>query len=127
MSYETLPKVETVPQFRGQVLNKIYRVWLFRKLLPVLTAEIVTFSLVLYLLGRTVFVEKILENALDVLFVNPQQAFSFLIAMFANATPLARILGFVVLILFVLVIRHFTQGVLRLVLVRQNYFSRIKP
>lgn len=112
-------------KFRGEILGKIYRIWLFRKLLPVLLAEVVLFSLILYLFGRTVFVQRILENALNVLFVNPQQILSFTLVMFTNATPLARILGFALLVLFVLVVRHFTQGVLRLILVRQNYFSRL--
>lgn len=114
----------SVPRFKGEVINKIYRVWLFRKLLPVLVLEVAVVAAVLYWLGRAVFFQKIFENALKVLFLEPQQILSFLLAMFAHATPLARILGFTVLVLFVLIIRHFTQGALRWILVRQKYFSR---
>ncbi|MBI2640425.1 MAG: hypothetical protein HYW91_00890 [Candidatus Sungbacteria bacterium] len=114
------------PRFQGQVLNKIYRVWLFRKLLPVLIFEVAALTAILYWLGRAIFFQRIFENALRVLFINPQQIFSFALAMFTNATPLARILGFIILALFVLIVRHFTQGFLRLILVRQNYFSRAR-
>lgn len=113
------------PKFQGEILNKVYRIWLFRKLLPVLIFEVIALTAVLYWLGRAVFFQRIFENALTVLFVNPQQALSFFVAMFTNATPLARILGFIILVLFVFIVRHFTQGVLRLILVRQNYFSRV--
>lgn len=112
------------PRFKGEVINKIYRVWLFRKLLPVLVLEVAVVAAVLYWLGRAVFFQKIFENALKVLFVEPQQILSFLLVMFTHATPLAKILGFVVLVLFVLIIRHFTQGALRWILVRQKYFSK---
>ncbi len=113
-------------KFRGEILRKIYRVWLFRKLLPVLVLEVAVLTAVLYWLGRAIFFQRIFENALNVLFLNPQQILNFLLVMFTNATPLARVLGFFVLVLFVLVVRHFTQGVLRLILVRQNYFSRAR-
>ncbi len=114
------------PRFQGEVLNKVYRVWLFRKLLPVLILEVVALTAVLYWLGRAVFFQRIFENALKVLFINPQQILDFVFVMFTHATSLARILGFVVLVLFVLIVRHFTQGLLRLILVRKNYFSRVK-
>ncbi len=112
--------------FRGEVLRKVYRVWLFRKLLPVLILEVAVLTAVLYWLGRAIFFQRILENALEVFFLNPQEILSFLVIMFTNATPLAKVLGFVVLALFVLIIRHFTQGFLRLILVRENYFSRVR-
>lgn len=115
----------SVPHFKGEVINKIYRVWLFRKLLPVLVLEVAVLTAVLYWLGRAVFFQKIFENALKVLFLEPQQILSFLLVMFTHATPLARILGFAVLVLFVLIVRHFTQGFLRLILVRQNYFGKV--
>ncbi len=113
-------------KFRGEILRKIYRVWLFRKLLPVLVLEVAILTVVLYWLGRAVFFQRIFENALNVLFLEPQQIFNFLLTMFTNATLLARILGFVVLVLFVLVVRHFTQGVLRLILIKENYFSKVR-
>lgn len=114
------------PRFKGEVINKIYRVWLFRKLLPVLVLEVAILTVVLYWLGRAVFFQRIFENALNVLFLEPRQIIDFVFVMFAHATSLARILGFVVLVLFVLIIRHFTQGILRLILVRENYFSKVR-
>ncbi|QQG45564.1 MAG: hypothetical protein HYW89_01385 [Candidatus Sungiibacteriota bacterium] len=114
------------PNFRGQVVQKIYRVWLLRKFLPVLVAEIVVFSLLLYYLGRFVFVQRILENALRVFFTNPTEIFVFLTSAFTHATVAAKVLGVGVVVLLALVIRQLTQGVLRFILVKENYFSRTK-
>lgn len=113
-------------KFKGELLNQIYRVWLFRKLVPVLVAEIVVLSIVLYYLGRAVFVQRVFENALKVLFANPPQIISFLVATFLNTGTAVRILAGVIIVLLALLVRHLTQGLLRLILVREDYFSRAK-
>lgn len=111
---------------RGHVLQKVYRVWLFRKLLPVLLLEVAVLAAVLYGLGRVVFIQRVLENGLNVLFLNPSAIFSFLADMFLKAPLLAKTLGVGVLVLVALVIRHITQGMLRLILVRENFFGKVK-
>lgn len=111
---------------RGQVLKQIYRVWLFRRLLPVLISEVILLSGVLYVLGRTVFVERIMENALNVLFLSPGKIIPFAVSAFLHAPLVAKILSFGVIVLLALVLRHITQGMLRLLLVRENYFSKIR-
>lgn len=111
-------------RFHGQILRQVYRVWLFRKLAPALIAETVILSAVLYWVGRIVFVQQIIVNALNVLFRNPPQIFSFFISAFAHAYGLTRFLAILIIVLAALLIRHSTQGVLRFILVRQNYFAR---
>lgn len=113
-------------KFKGEVLNQIYRVWLFRKLVPVLAAEIVILSVVLYYLGRAVFVQRVFENALKVFFAEPQQLVSFAVSTFLNTGLAVKILAGAIIILLALLIRHLTQGLLRLILVREDYFSRVK-
>lgn len=116
----------SAPRFRGQVLTQIYRVWLFRRLAPVLGAEIILTALVLYGLGRFIFVQHVLENALSVLFRDPGAIFEFALGAFVNAPILTKLLGLGFLAGAALVIRGITQGILRLILVRQNFFSRIE-
>ena len=117
--------VETPSRFRGEVLNKVYRVWLFRKLLPVLIGEVLVLSGILYFLGRTVFIQRVMENALNVLFLDPPQIVSFFADAFSEASLITKIFSIAVIVFSALVIRHLTQGILRLILVRDNYFSRI--
>lgn len=119
-------KIDTSPHFRGQIVQKIYRVWLVRKLLPVLIIEVAVFSFVLYKLGKAVFFQKIVNNALNVFLVDPPQIFSFLISAFNKAPLGTKFLGIGVVVLIALLLRHLTQGALRFILVKQNYFGRIQ-
>jgi hypothetical protein len=112
-------------KFKGQILNQIYRVWLFRKLLPVLALEVALFSFVFYQIARAVFIQKVFENALSVFFANPPQLAGYLFSSFSNAALWTKVLGIAALVIVAFLIRHITQGILRLILVRENYFSRI--
>lgn len=114
------------PAFRGQVLRQIYRVWLVRKFLPVFIAEILVLSLVLYQAGRIVFVQKILENGFNVLFNNPQGIVNFGVNAFSQASTPAKLFAIAVIVFLALVIRRITQGLLRLILVRENYFAKVE-
>lgn len=112
--------------YNGQVLQSVYRVWLFRKLMPVLIGETILLSLVLYGIGRFVFVERVIENGLNVFFLHPLGIFSFGFDAFFHAAGMTKLLTVIIIALAALVIRHITQGLLRLILVRQNYFGQIR-
>lgn len=112
--------------FRGQILRQVYRVWLVRKFLPVLIGEIIVLSLLLYQAGRIVFVQRVFENAANVFFNNPGGIINFGITAFTHASTPAKIFGVAVAVFLALVIRRATQGILRLILVRENYFGKIE-
>lgn len=124
MSDGTLEQINPSPRFKGEILKQVYRVWLFRKLLPVFLLEIAVFALILYRLGRSVFIQRVLENALNVFFVNPSGIVSFFFSAFANASVATKVLTLLAAVLVAFLLRHLTQGFLRLILVRENYFSR---
>ena len=112
-------------RFRGEMLNKIYRIWLFRKLAPVFAVEIVVLSLLLYGFGKFVFVERIFENASKVFFQNPSGILSFSIAAFLHASVATKFLTIGLVVLIALLMRLITQGILRFILVKENYFRRM--
>lgn len=118
-----MPKKE---EFRGQILRQVYRVWLVRKFLPVFIAEIIVLSLLLYQAGRIVFVQRVFENAFNVLFNNPSGIINFGVTAFTHASTPAKIFGVAAAVFLALAIRRVTQGVLRLILVRENYFGKIE-
>lgn len=119
-------KLEISPRFRGQIVRQVYRVWLVRRLLPVLFIEVAVLSLVFYKLGKAVFVQSIVNNALTVFLNRPVGSISFLVGAFGHAPILTKLLGMGILVLLALFLRHLTQGFLRLILVKENYFSRIQ-
>ena len=123
----TIPdSINTTPRFRGQILNRIYRVWLFRKFLPVLVLEVAVFSFAVYELTKIIFIQRIIENAMNVFFQNPSRIFSFFLWAFVDAQLATKILVIGVAVAFALVIRQLTQGLLRFILVRQNYFAAVQ-
>lgn len=124
--FETANKSGGKPRFQGEVLNKVYKVWLLRKLLPVLVLEVVVLSGILYFLGRTVFIQRVFENALTVFFLSPPRIIVFLVNAFTGAPTLTKILALVFIVFIAFLLRHLTQGILRLILVRLNYFSRVE-
>lgn len=123
----TQPSVAHTPgaRFRGDVLRRVYRVWLVRKLLPILVLEVALLSALLYGLGRIVFVERIFANAVTVLFREPQGLVSFAVSAFINAPAAAKLFSIALAVLLALLIRLVTQGMLRFILVRENYFGKI--
>ncbi len=124
----TIPStpIASSSRFRGEMMRQIYRVWLFRKFFPVLIGEILIISLLVYALGRAVFVQRIFENALHVFFQNPSAIVSFFISAFSHAPLFTKGITVGLILLVALLIRHLTQGLLRWILVRGNYFAKLK-
>ncbi len=118
--------ISAPPRFRGETLNRIYRIWLFRKLAPVLALEIAGFSLLLYGIARVVFVERVVDNGMSVFFRSPSGIFSFVAGAFLHAPVATKLMSAGIVISVALLIRLVTQGVLRFILVRENYFSRVQ-
>ena len=117
--------MNATPRFRGEILKRIYRVWLFRTFLPVLLIEVAVFTFILYKLAQAVFFQRILENAMNIFFKDPSHIFSFFLSAFVDAGFVTKILVIAVMAALALVIRQITQGLLRFILVRQNYFAKI--
>jgi len=116
---------KTAASYHGEILRQIYRVWLIRKFLPVFAVEIIIFTVVLYKLGQVVFIERVAENALRIFFQNPPLIFSFFAAAFGHAPLGTKFLITGIAIITAFLIRHLTQGILRFILVRKNYFAKV--
>lgn len=110
---------------RGKLLRDIYRVWLFRKWLPAFVLEVAVLTAVIYQFAKVVFLQRVVENATNVFFTDPAGIVSFFIAAFANAPAATKLLSIVAIVLVVLLLRLLTQGILRFILVRENYFGNI--
>ncbi len=125
MNDTSLPSVSVSARFRGETLNRIYRIWLFRKLAPVLVLEIAALSLLFYAMAQLVFVERVVDNGIGVFFRSPSGIPSFVIGAFLHAPMVTKFIVAGIVVFTALLIRLLTQGLLRFILVRENYFSRI--
>lgn len=118
-------QVNTTSRFRGEILRQIYRVWLFRKLAPIVFAEIILLTLAISELANAIFVRRVAENALNVFSQNPSGIFLFFAAAFTHTSFLTKILILAFFAVIAFLVRHLTQGILRFILVRENYFRKI--
>lgn len=84
------------------------------------------FTALLYQLGRVVFVRQVIENGVNILFTNPAGIFSFAASAFFNAGVATKIITLAIALALALLVRHLSQGALRFILVRQNYFASLK-
>ena len=117
--------MNATPRFRGEILKRIYRVWLFRTFFPVLLIEVAVFAFILYELANAIFFRHVIENAMNVFFQSPSHIVSFFLWAFVDARFATKILVIAVTAALALIIRQLTQGLLRFILVRQNYFGTI--
>ncbi|MEK7560392.1 MAG: hypothetical protein AAB539_00350 [Patescibacteria group bacterium] len=113
-------------EHRGRIVQKIYRVWLVRRLLPVLIVEVAALTFLLFQIGRAAFVQRIAENALTVFFARPEGIAAFAVSMFTHASAGEKFLSLAAVVFIAFLLRHLTQGMLRWILVRENYFQSVK-
>jgi len=124
MNNTALQNINQPRPLRGTILKQIYRVWLWRRFLPVLVAEVAVLSFIIYALARLVFVERVLANGFHVAFEHPEGIFTFLVRGFLHAPLATQVMTLGAVLLGSLLIRHITQGILRFILVKENYFGR---
>ena len=114
-----------LPRFKGEIIRKVYRVWLLRKLLPILFLEVGALSFLLSQLAKVAFVQRVVENALTILFAHPGRVPAFVLTTFTASSLGKEFLGVSILVVVALLVRHITQGMLRWVLVQVNYFGKV--
>ena len=68
---------------------------------------------------------SVMENGMNVFFLHPRQIFGFIITAFDKASNATKILTLSAVVFSALLIRHLTQGLLRLLLVKEHYFSKL--
>src|SRR3989344_6596496 len=128
MNYESPESIEPVPEssapMRGQVLKKIYRVWFFRRFLPGVVIELAVVISFLYVLSRVVFIQRVVENALRVVFDNPGAIINFVLFAFWHEPLATKALSFTVLIVVSYLVYKIFQGIIRFILVKENYFGK---
>ncbi|MBU4348278.1 hypothetical protein KJ671_02130 [Patescibacteria group bacterium] len=87
---------------KNKIAWKVYIVWLFRRIIPLLVLEIILLVLGFYFLGKFVFVQKVFENAFLSSAQNPIIVFLYMFNAFASTTFLKKIIVLILLSLGIL-------------------------
>ena len=81
---------ETV-KIKKRILVKIYTVWFFRRIFPLILAQIVLLAIALKVFANSVFVSKVLQNAIKVGDAGYWGSLKYLSISFLNTQPLTQI------------------------------------
>ncbi len=91
--------------FKSKILWKIYLVWFFRRILPLVVFEIVVLGAAVYLLAKYIFVEKVISNTFLFAGRNPLTMLSFLFDAFLRTSLLEQIAIIILLSIGALLLR----------------------
>lgn len=71
---------------KNRILWKVYAVWFFTRILPILAFELIIITGALYVFGKFVFVERVVGNTLLIASEHPWALFNFLISAFIQTS-----------------------------------------
>ena len=93
------------PIFKTKILWRVYVIWFFRRVLPLVLAQIFVISLALKIFAKKVFLEKVLENAAVAADSNYWEFLKYLAYAFFSAHILIQIIIILILALGTLLLR----------------------
>lgn len=91
--------------FKTQILWKVYLVWFFRRILPLVALEVLVLGAAVYFLARFIFVEKVISNTLAAAANNPLVIFTYLFYAFLGTTLINKVLIIALLSIGALLLR----------------------
>jgi len=90
---------------KNKIVWKVYLVWLFKRIIPLFILEIAFLILVLFFLGKLVFVQKVFENAFLISAQNPLTVAVYMFGAFWQTSILKKVIVLAFLGLGVLFMR----------------------
>jgi len=90
---------------KNKIAWKIYFIWLFKRVLPLFVLEVILLILVLFFLGKLVFVQKVFENAFLASAQNPISLAVYMFGAFWKTSILKKLTILGILSLGVLFMR----------------------
>ena len=111
-SVSTTPKQSLRSLFRDRLFWRIYVIWFFRRIVPLVVIQIAFLALVLTLFADSVFISKVLENVGYVAGRGYWSALKYLVKAFLGTSFLVQLAILLVLGLGSLLIRDIGRSVL---------------
>jgi hypothetical protein len=90
---------------KNKIAWKVYRVWLFKRIIPLFILELVLLTLALWILGRLVFVQQVFTNAFLASAQNPLILASYMFKAFWATSILKKIIILIFLSFGILIMR----------------------
>ena len=97
--------------FKNRILWRVYTIWFFRRIVPLILFEIIVLVVALKLLANMVFVGKVIENAALASGSNYWAFFKYLLAAYFQTHPAVQIAIIVGLGLVALLLRDLVRAI----------------
>lgn len=83
--------MNSISIFKNRILWKIYLIWFFRRILPLIIIEIAVVIMALKIFAKNVFVGKVLENAALASESNWWEFIKYLASSFSQTHPIVQV------------------------------------
>lgn len=93
------------PIFKNKILLRVYIIWFFRRIVPLMLAQIFVISLALKLFAQKVFFAKVLENAALASNSSYWELLKYLSSAFFQTRPLIQVISLLILGVGALILR----------------------
>jgi len=114
MITNTNPNIQEVSikqLLKNKILWRIYILWFFRRIMPLIAAQILIFLIVLKIFAKNVFISKVFHNAANVADHGHWPFLKYAFFSFFNTHPLTQISILLILGVAALIIRDFIKVV----------------
>lgn len=108
---------------KSRILWRVYILWFFRRIVPLMVLQVVLFSLAVKVFARYVFVSKVFQNAALVSGSSYLDVLKFIYKAFINTHPLTQ----VVLLIILGVVAILIRDLIRALLAYRSMWLRSKP
>lgn len=92
-------------KLKNKIAWKIYIIWFFRRILPLVLLQIFILALALRVFAKNVFVAMVLKNLGQVAEAGYWQVFKYMVASFLNTRPITQVVILVLLGISALILR----------------------
>ncbi len=97
---------------KNRILWRIYVLWFFRRIMPLIVLQVALFALALKVFARYVFVSKVFRNAALMSEFSYWDVLKFIYNAFINTHPLTQVVILIILGVVALLIRDLVRALL---------------
>lgn len=103
---------KTNDTIKNRIFWKVYFIWFFRKILPIIAIQIAVFALALQLFAKNVFVSRVLQNIAQVAESGYWAVLKYVIASFLNTHFVTQVVILAILAIVALLVRDIGRSLL---------------
>ena len=107
-----------------RIMNRVYRFWFLRSMLPLLVIELAVIILAVYFFANLVFVSQVVDNALNAALGNPLKLVAYLWQAFLGTRMAVKVIIVALALTAGLILRDINRSIISYLLTRRAQLFR---